>query len=110
MTSLKLTIRRLETLLASLALPMGLAAQGSPQDSQIRVSTHLVQFGVIVRDAHGPVSNLTQDDFVVLDRGKPQAVRVFSTEPSGTATQAAPPLALNEYSDQASSGAASREA
>ena len=104
MPSLKLTLRRAETLLVILALPMGLAAQGPSQDSQIRVSTHLVQFGVIVRDAHGPVSNLTQNDFVVLDRGKPQAVRVFSAEPIGTTTQPAAQLAPNEYSDQAQFG------
>lgn len=97
-------IHRAKALLACLTLPMAVAAQDTPHAPQIRVSTHLVQFGVIVRDAHGPVGNLTKDDFVVLDRGKPQDLRVLSTESSGTMTQPAPPLALNEYSDQAQFG------
>ena len=100
-------IHRAKTVLVCLTLPMALTAQNAPQAPPIRLSTHLVQFGVIVRDAHGPVGNLTPDDFVVLDRGKPQAIRVFSSESSGTTMRPAPPLAQNIYSDQAQFGGSS---
>jgi hypothetical protein len=45
-----------------------LASQNLPQAPPIRVSTHLVQIGIIVRDRAGPVANLTKDDFTVFDR------------------------------------------
>ncbi|MGB7629097.1 MAG: VWA domain-containing protein [Candidatus Acidiferrum sp.] len=72
---------------------------------RIRVATHLVEIGVIVRDKNGPVADLTKDDFVVLDRGKPQTISVFSVESSATATQAAQPLPQNTFSDLPQYGA-----
>lgn len=56
--------------------------RGSPQ---IRVSTRLVEIGVIVRDKNGPVSNLTKNDFTVLNRGKSQTIRIFAVKPSAAA-------------------------
>lgn len=100
----ELKIYRAKGLLACLTLPMAFAAQDPPQAPQIRVSTHLVQFGVIVRDSNGPVGNLTKDDFVVLDRGQSQEIRVFSTESSRPTAQPAQPLLHNTYSDQAQFG------
>ncbi len=79
-------------LLAFLLAPMALASQSPPPTPQLRISTHLVQIGVIVRDAHGPVANLTKDDFLVLDRGEPQAIRVFSAESSPAVARPAQPL------------------
>jgi VWFA-related protein len=66
----------------------------------IHVTTRLVQIGVIVRDKNGPVANLTQEDFAVFDRGKPQKISFFSLE-SGehTAQPAAEPLPQNTFSD-----------
>ena len=39
-----------------------LRAQGSSGSPQYRVSTHLVQFGVIARNRGGPAANLTKND------------------------------------------------
>jgi VWFA-related protein len=88
----------------TLVLLVGLAAisgsaQNAPEGPRISVSTRLVQVGVIARDKNGPVADLTKEDFVVLDRGKPQKISVFSVESSVFA--AAPPLPLrqNTFSD-----------
>src|SRR5208282_5429676 len=76
------------------------AAQNSPPKAPVlRVETRLVQIGVIVRDKNGQVTNLTQDDFVVLERGKPRALNFFSVEAGGGATQPAQPLPPNTFSD-----------
>lgn len=97
--------RRAAILLACFAMPMTLVSQSATDASQLRLSTHLVQFGVIVRDANGPVGNLTKDDFQVIDRGTTQAIRVFSTDSSEPAAQPAQPLPQNTYSDQVQYGA-----
>jgi hypothetical protein len=88
-------IRWAAILQVCLAVPMTLGSQSVPENSQLRISTHLVQFGVIVRDARGTLGNLTKDDFVVLDRGKPQKISVFSAEPGESEAQAAKPLPQN---------------
>jgi VWFA-related protein len=90
---------RAAAIFASLLMPVTLASQNSPQSPQIRVATHLVQIGVIVRDSNGPVANLTKDDFVVLDRGKPQKISVFSVESGESAPQPAQPLPPNAFSN-----------
>ena len=97
--------RRAAIPLACFAMPMTLVSQSATDASQLRLSTHLVQFGVIVRDANGPVGNLTKDDFQVIDRGTTQAIRVFSTDSSEPAAQPAQPLPQNTYSDQVQYGA-----
>jgi VWFA-related protein len=89
---------RVTTALA-LLVPITLASQNPSEPPQIRVSTHLVQIGIIVRDTNGPVGNLTKDDFVVLDRGKPQKISVFSVESGGGVPQPAKPLPQNTFSD-----------
>ena len=58
------------------------------QDPTIRVQVQLVNVLVTARDAAGILSgDLTKDDFVVLDEGKPQDIRVFDR-------QAGTPLAI----------------
>jgi VWFA-related protein len=52
--------------------------QGTPDT--IRVTTRLVQIGVIVRDKNGAVTNLSKDDFTILEKGKPQTISVFSAD------------------------------
>jgi VWFA-related protein len=87
---------------ASLALGLvaiAASAQDAPQPPNIHISTHLVQIGIIVHDRNGPVGNLTKDDFVVLDRGKPQKIGVFSVESGDSAPQPAEPLPKNTFSD-----------
>ncbi len=57
-----------------------LPAQSSPGSSSgsstYQVSTHLVQFGVAAQSQSGSAEKLTKDDFVVLDRGKPQKISI----------------------------------
>jgi hypothetical protein len=89
---------RILAVFASLGLVLPaiyVSAAKTPQTAEIRVPTRLVQIGVIARDSAGPVSDLTKDGFVVLDRGKPRKISVFTVEalPAGaTALQPAKTL------------------
>jgi VWFA-related protein len=60
---------------ALLVFPTLAAAQDQPV---IRVGTRLVEVNVVVRSKQGPVTDLTKDDFTLLDQGKPQKIAVFS--------------------------------
>ena len=83
-----------------LLLPISAARQNPSQLPKIRVSTHLVQIGIIVRDKNGPVANLTKGDFTIFDRGKPQPISIFSADAAAAAQQ--PPqqaLPQNTFSD-----------
>jgi VWFA-related protein len=92
--------------LLSLALAaIAASAQNAPQPPTISVSTRLVQLGVIARDKNGPAVDLTKDDFVVLDRGKPQKISVFSVESSQSAPLPAQSLPQNTFSDLPQYGA-----
>ena len=67
--------------------------QPADQGDVIRVKTDLVQLRAVVTDKSGKlVANLNQDDFEVLENGKPQTVSFFSLEriPDG---KAGPPAA-----------------
>lgn len=86
-------------LLATGLVAIPVSAQTAPPSPPIRVTTHLVQIGIIVRDKNGPVANLTKDDFVVFDRGRPQKISVFSVVSAGTARQPAQPLPQSTFSD-----------
>ncbi len=93
---------RVSTVLALLASALGAIAvsgQNAPQLPKIRVSTRLVQVDVIVRDKNGPVADLTKDDFLVLDRGKPRAISVFAVGSPKLASQPTQPLRQNTFSD-----------
>jgi VWFA-related protein len=81
------------------------SAQNTPQSPAISISTRLVQVGVIARDKNGAIADLTKDDFVVLDRGKPQKISVFSIESSQSVPQPALPLPQNTFSDLPKYGA-----
>lgn len=68
-------------LMASLcALSTQSSAQESPsQEGVIRINVNLVQVDAIVTDSKGkPVTDLTADDFIVLQDGKPQNISNFS--------------------------------
>ncbi len=56
--------------------------------SVFHVNTQLVEVDVVVDGKHGPVANLTKDDFTILDNGKPQQISLFSVQ-SSTARNAA---------------------
>lgn len=62
-------------LVIALALPM------LAQNQQFRASVHTVPIYPLVSGADGRlVTNLTRDDFIVLDNGKPAEIAVFSSE------------------------------
>lgn len=62
------------------AAPQNSSGQAPQNTNTIRVTTRLVQLGVIVRDKNGAVTNLTKDDFSILEKGKPQTISVFSAD------------------------------
>lgn len=79
---------------------LSVAAQ---QPGTFRAAVDLVQFNVAVVDKQGrPVLGLTKDDFEVVERGKPQVVRLFS---SGDPVEA-PPLHVGLLLDTSGSMAA----
>jgi len=91
---------RVLSILALVLVPIPLASQNPPQAPPIHVTTHLVQIGVIVRDNSGPVANLTKEDFVILDRGKPENISFFSLESGNAVAAPVQPLPQNTFSDQ----------
>ena len=75
------------------------SAARTPQLPRMRVSTRLVQIGVIVRDEKGAAPDLTKDDFAIFDRGKRRDISVFTPESVAMPhqpMQASPP---NTFSD-----------
>src|ERR1035437_4463200 len=80
----------------------------SPADSStvLHASTRLVQVNVIVDRKNDPVANLTIDDFILTDRGKPRTIDVFSIESSATSGTSAATLPPNTFSNRSSPGAA----
>jgi VWFA-related protein len=102
-----LRLRNLNIAIRPLAVVafLGVAAVSFAQQSQpappIRVSSGLVQIGVIARDKNGAVTNLTKDDFEVLDRGKPQKIALFELEAANSpaASSSINPLPPNTFSD-----------
>src|SRR5580692_4779681 len=98
--SIVLFMARVSTSLALLSFGLAaiaVSARDVPQGPTISVSTRLVEVGVIARDKNGPVADLTINDFVVLDRGKPQKISVFSVESSESAARPAQPLPQNTF-------------
>src|SRR5215469_9946986 len=64
----------------------GQTAEVSSTDEAVTFQSkvNLVVVPVVVRDQHGkPVGNLKQEDFQILDRGKPQVISKFSIEKAG---------------------------
>jgi len=85
----------------------GAPTQAQPQAKQeppvVRVTTRLVQVSVIVQDKKGePVTDLTRDDFTLLDQGQPQMVSTFSVESLRTlpAARPAPPNVFSNRFEQ----------
>lgn len=59
------------------------------ETTTFKVKVNLVEVRVVVRDLTGkPVGNLTQDDFTLLDNGKPQVISKFVMEKAGIAANA----------------------
>jgi VWFA-related protein len=72
---------------AAMAIP-----QLAPPAPPFQARTRLVQVDVIVRDKNGPVMGLNQDDFTLLDNGKPQKIAVFAVKGTQQSRQSAVPL------------------
>jgi VWFA-related protein len=67
----------------------------------LRLTTHLVQVNVIVNDNRGnPISGLSQEDFSILDNGKPQEIRVFSAETNVPSASPQIPLPPDTYTNR----------
>jgi len=101
----RLPKRVLAFLIALLLLPTQvLMAQ---QEPVVRVTTRLVVVNVVVKNKKGEaVTDLTREDFTLLDEGQPQSISLFSME---TARSSAPPPPLPENTftnriEQASAG------
>lgn len=90
--------------MVSLALPVlgqAPAASGDQSPPVLRVTTRLVQVSVIVQDKKGePVTDLTRNDFELLDNGKEQAISVFSVETSQPPAPQSQPLSPNMFSNR----------
>jgi VWFA-related protein len=74
----------------------------------IRSTTRLVEVEVLVSDKHGPVRDLTQDDFLVTDRGKRQVARLLSAGSVARPASHSANLPSNTFSNRQSDGEAAR--
>ncbi len=67
----------------------------------IRVGVRLVQVSVVARNSAGePLTDLTQDDFEILDNGKPQAIRFFALETRSAPAVVPEPLPEHVFSNR----------
>ena len=88
------------TITASVALFASVATGLGTADQRIRVGVDLVNFGVVVTDRRGaPITDLTQADFELIERGKPQQIQFFATGDVAIA----PPLHLGFLLDASGS-------
>jgi VWFA-related protein len=81
-------------LAVAIALP-----QASPVPT-FRARTRLVQVHVVVRDKNGPALGLNQDDFTLLDNGKPQKISVFAVKGAQSSNQTLVPLPAGTVSNR----------
>jgi Ca-activated chloride channel family protein len=88
------------TITASMALFASVATGLVTADQTIRVGVDLVNFGVVVTDRRGvPITGLTQADFEIIERGKPQQIQFFAAADVAIA----PPLHLGFLLDASGS-------
>jgi VWFA-related protein len=96
---------RVGLVIAWLSLGLGMAAQAP----QFKTGVDLVTLDVTVLDKSGkPVTDLTRDDFIVLENGKPQSIGSFAavhspvvTEAKAVWTKSAPvDIAVNDLPEQ----------
>ncbi|MCL4523406.1 MAG: VWA domain-containing protein [Acidobacteria bacterium] len=95
--------RHLLALLVCLATLAAFAQQSPPKDAPpvLRVTTRLVLVSAIVQDKKGnPVTDLTKDDFILLERGKEQAISTFALESSRVLPREATTLPPNTFSNR----------
>ncbi len=86
-------------LLLATLLSLPACAPADPPVPTMHAEARVVQIDVIVTDSHGkPVTDLTKQDFAVVDEGKPRAIEIFSIERADTGRQpiAAAPTPLSQ--------------
>ena len=91
-------------LLVQLLLPRSTIALQST--SIFRSDTRLVQINVVVRDKHGPVTNLSRNNFALMDNGRLQDIRLFSMNSAALANERADALPTHTFSNSEKNGAA----
>jgi len=75
--------------------------RNTPPPPAIRTTTRLVQVSVVVHDGHGnPITDLTKDDFVVLDEKQAQEIRIFSVETNSVPANPSRPLPADQYTNR----------
>jgi VWFA-related protein len=90
-------------MIAALVLaPLLLASRQQQTNSPIlKEATHLVHVSVIVTDKTGrPVTDLTQNEFIIKDRGRAEKIGFFSRDGANAASQTHEVLQRNIFSDQ----------
>jgi VWFA-related protein len=88
---------------AAVALTPLLLALGQQQANPpvLREATRLVHVSVIVTDKTGhPVTDLTQNDFIIKEHGRTQEIGFFSRDAANAASQQRQVLPRNIFSDQ----------
>ncbi|MGA8036447.1 MAG: VWA domain-containing protein [Candidatus Acidiferrales bacterium] len=82
------------------ASPRQAAAPPAPQ-TPIRVATKLISVSAIVRDKHGaPITDLTKDDFTILEGKKPRSIEIFTVVQTSVAPPAPQSLPPDTYSNE----------
>ena len=77
------------------------AINGNVETPVIRVTTRLVQVNVVVQNKKGePATDLTKEDFTLLDNGQEQKILFFSKESSAPPAANLPPLAPGVVSNR----------
>src|SRR3982751_222732 len=86
----RMLIKRVLFLVLGIAM-LAIPARAQTVEDSVRINTRVVVVNALVRDSrtHKPVTDLTRENFEVLDDGRPRTISYFGNE--GTARQ---PLAL----------------
>ena len=87
----------------STAISPATALAQQSESTTLRATSRLVQLNVLAHDSKGaPVRDLTKDDFVVLDEGKPRVLGIFRREEQratpAAVSAASHPLILSNHS------------
>ena len=88
-------------LLCLAAIASSIVAQETPV---LRVNTRLVEVDVVVHSKGEAVADLKQDDFTILDNGKPQKVAAFNIISSRTTAGKSIPLPPGVVSNRLNTG------
>lgn len=93
----------MKRLAALFVLAASIASAQTPgsQTATFQAGTRLVEVEVVVRNKTGPVTNLTKDDFTILDHGKRQRIDIFRAGLVNSAASVSVPLPPGAVSNRA---------